>query len=107
MRGNTETLKATINPTDADDKNITWTSSNTNVATVNSSGKVTAIAKGTTTITVKTSDGGYTANCLVTEDNPQLTASVSHEDSQRYQMCVKEKKKGQLTPFYLFFDLLS
>lgn len=64
--GNTTTLKATILPSDATNKNVTWSSSNTSVASVSSAGEVKGIAKGTATITVKTVDGGKTANCRVT-----------------------------------------
>ena len=64
--GNTETLTATIMPANATNTNVTWTSSNSNVAMVNSSGFVTAVASGSSTITVTTVDGGRTASCLVT-----------------------------------------
>ena len=55
--GETKTLTATINPTDADDKTITWSSSNEAVATVDSNGKVTAIKEGVAEITAKASNG--------------------------------------------------
>jgi uncharacterized protein YjdB len=45
---------------------VTWSSSNTAVAKVSSTGLVTAVKKGTATITVKTSDGGKTATCKIT-----------------------------------------
>jgi len=63
--GNTQTLTATVSPSDATDKTVTWSSSNTAVATV-SSGVVTAVAQGTAVITVTTADGGKTANCNIT-----------------------------------------
>ena len=59
------TLTASVTPANATNKNVTWSSSNTSVATVSSSGVVTAKATGDTTITVRTSDGGYTATCAV------------------------------------------
>ena len=62
--GRTETLTATIQPADATNKAITWTSDNTGVATVNN-GVVTGVSVGTATITVKTTDGGFTATCIV------------------------------------------
>ena len=65
IKGETSTLIATINPTDtSDNKTITWTTSNSSVATV-SGGKVTAVGVGTATITAKTSNG-KTATCQVT-----------------------------------------
>ena len=59
-------LTAEIAPSTAVNKNVTWSSSNSSVATVSSSGAVTAVAEGTATITVTTEDGGKTAACNVT-----------------------------------------
>ncbi len=59
-------LIQTVNPSDATNKSVTWSSSNTNVATVSGYGLVVAKDEGTATITVKTSDGGYTAKCVIT-----------------------------------------
>ena len=60
------TLKATVIPSGAKNKAVKWTSSNSKVATVSSSGVVTCVGGGTATITCKTEDGGYTAKCKVT-----------------------------------------
>jgi formylglycine-generating enzyme required for sulfatase activity len=62
--GSSETLTATITPANAANKNVTWSSSNTTIASVNN-GIVTAVAVGTATITVKTADGNKTAQCTV------------------------------------------
>lgn len=62
---NTAALTATVSPADATDKTMTWASGNTAVATVDQNGKVTAVGNGTATITVTTTDGGYTASCTV------------------------------------------
>ena len=63
-RGDSVTLTATVRPSDASDKTVTWASSDTNVATVGSSGKVTAVAEGKATITAKA--GGKSGTCVVT-----------------------------------------
>ena len=71
-------LTATVAPNNATDKDVTWSSSNTAVATVDANGKVTAVAVGTATITVTTVDGEKTATCSVTVTEPQeMEASVS------------------------------
>ena len=62
--GETATLAATVKPDNATDKTVTWTSDKASVATVDASGKVTAKAEGTATITAKASD--KTATCTVT-----------------------------------------
>ena len=68
-------LTATVNPSNATDKTISWTSSNSSVAKV-SDGKVTAVKAGTATITATA--GGKTASVVVTvADNPVPVSSVS------------------------------
>lgn len=64
--GGSSDLHATVLPADATDPSVSWTSSNTAVATVNNNGHVTALTAGTTTITVTTTDGNKTATCTVT-----------------------------------------
>ena len=68
--GNTETLIATVEPTDTTDT-VVWTSSKESVATVDNTGKVTAVAPGTATITAKAGD--KTATCTVTVENAPCT----------------------------------
>ncbi len=63
--GENAALRATVNPDNATNKNVTWSTSNASVATVEN-GKVTAVAEGTVTITVTTVDGNKTATCTVT-----------------------------------------
>ena len=62
----TVTLSATILPADATNKKVQWSSVDESVATVSSSGIITGVKEGTTTIKVETEDGGFTANCSVT-----------------------------------------
>ena len=62
--GDDLTLTATVNPSNATNKTVTWSSSDKTVASV-SAGQVTALKAGKATITVKTDDGGKTASCEV------------------------------------------
>lgn len=63
------TLTATVLPEDAENKDVTWSSNNTSVATVNN-GKITPVSPGNATITVKTVDGKKTATCRVSVSFP-------------------------------------
>ena len=65
-KGKTLTLKATVTPSDLPDKSVTWKSSNKNVATVTSAGKVKGIKAGTATITCTSKATGAKATCKVT-----------------------------------------
>jgi len=76
--GDTEQLTATVAPANATDKNVTWTSSNTSVATVDANGIVTAISAGAADITVTTVNGGYTAKCIVAVQLAQSTPPVTN-----------------------------
>ena len=64
--GETSQLSATVMPANATEKTVTWTSSNTSVATVSSAGVVTAVSAGSATITAWANDGLHSATCLVT-----------------------------------------
>ncbi len=64
--GETTTLVATINPTNAINKKVTWSSSDNSIATVDeTTGRVTAKSVGTATIIATTEDGNKTASCTV------------------------------------------
>ena len=61
-----QTLTATVTPANASNKAVTWSSDDTAVAAVSSSGVVTPVGLGTAEITVSTNDGSFTAACAVT-----------------------------------------
>ena len=67
--GKSDTLTATITPSNATNPNVTWSSDDESVATVEN-GKVTAVGTGSTNITVTTADGSHTATCTVTVEKP-------------------------------------
>ena len=69
--GDKTTLTANVYPSNATNKNVTWSTNNSSVASVNN-GTVTINGEGNATITVTTEDGGYTATCL-------FTVSISEE----------------------------
>lgn len=68
IAGDTYTLSATVSPSNATNQAVTWTSSNGN-ASVDNSGKITALRAGTATITARTTDGNLAASCNVTISN--------------------------------------
>ncbi len=69
--GETEQLTATVLPSNATNKAVTWSSSDDAVATVDENGKVTAKKVGTAKVTVTTKDGNKTATCSVTGKTKQ------------------------------------
>ena len=71
---NTVTLTPTISPSESAGVGVTWSSSNSSVASVDQNGVVTAVAKGTATITCNANDeSGITASCLITVDELSST----------------------------------
>lgn len=88
--GESLTLTPIFSPETATNKNVTWSSSDKTVATVEN-GIVTPLKKGTTTITVTTEDGGFSASCVVTVNCSHLnTTDVPAEDST----CIKHGHKA-------------
>ncbi|WP_142501264.1 Ig-like domain-containing protein [Klebsiella sp. 2680] len=68
--GSTQQLNATVEPSNATNQAVTYTSSDEAVATVNASGLVTAVAAGSATITATTADGSFTATSVITVTEP-------------------------------------
>ncbi|WP_458363707.1 Ig-like domain-containing protein [Clostridium felsineum] len=73
--GDTNTLSATVAPSNATNQAVNWTSSNNAIATVDNTGKVTAVSAGAATITVTTADGNKTSSCAVTVNNPVVAVT--------------------------------
>ncbi|NLC26937.1 MAG: hypothetical protein GX777_10045, partial [Fastidiosipila sp.] len=76
-------LTTTISPANATNKKVTWASSDNTVVTVDNSGKVTAIGKGTATITVTTEDGNKT-------DTITITVPIVVQDVESLKKAIQE-----------------
>lgn len=93
--GKTGTLEAKVEPSDATNKNVTWSSSNPEVATVDN-GVVTAVSAGEAIITVTTEDGAKTATCKVTVNAPQ-TVPVTGVTLDKAELTLEKGSTGTLT----------
>ena len=79
-KGQTASLTATVNPGNAANKSITWSSSNSSIATVSANGTVTAVTNGTADITATAADGsGVSAKCSVTVRVPNNIKTIAIE----------------------------
>ena len=74
--GKTSQLSATVSPSSATNKNVTWSSTNPSVASVSSSGLVTALSLGTSTIRVTTQDGSFQASATLSVTNEPVSSSI-------------------------------
>ncbi len=97
-KGESVTLTATVKPEDASNKNVSWTSSDATVATVDTNGKVSAVGVGKTTIKVTTKDGGKYAECSVTvPEDPVETISVTGVHLNKNRCTIQKGKSVTLT----------
>ena len=95
--GKTKQLVATVFPDNATNKEVCWSSDNTNVATVSNTGLVTAISEGTATITCRANDNsGVTATCTVTVTDPNVIDITSTNfPDENFRNWVLEQYYGQ------------
>ncbi|MBE6135142.1 MAG: hypothetical protein E7179_03940 [Erysipelotrichaceae bacterium] len=87
--GSTFSLTATVAPSNATNKNVNWSSSDTGVVTVNSSGLLTPVAIGDATITARTVDGNKTATCAIT-----VSEDVGDAQTIMIYMCGSDLESG-------------
>lgn len=95
VAGTSTTLKAVASPSNASNKSVTWKSSNTSVATVSASGKVTAKLPGKTVITATAKDGsGTKKSCTVIVVPRRHTSLTTAKLSSKRAIVVWNKQKG-------------
>ena len=93
--GESKYLSATVYPSTAS-QSVTWSSSNTSVATISSTGKVTAVKAGTATMTARTSNG-KTGSCSVTVINNKPT-QITIPSTMKMEVGEKQKITPTFTP---------
>ncbi|THF76876.1 family 16 glycosylhydrolase [Cohnella fermenti] len=93
--GQTVQLNAAVAPSNATNKQVTWSVSNSSVAAVSSSGLVTGVAPGTATVTVTTTDGSFTASSAITVVSPPPTTYIIGDEVRGI------KKTGDNLLFYV------
>lgn len=106
--GNSEALTVTITPAEATNKNVVWKSSSEAVATVDTTGNVTAKAAGTAQITVTTEDGGKSASCTITVTaayDPKTDTTKALKDKSGNQLYVLENdsyREARVADYYKY-----
>ena len=96
--GDVEQLVAQLNPAEASNKQITWSSNKTEVATVAADGKVTAVAIGEAVITVTTADGNKTAQCEVTVKTVEVESVTLNKSTMELGVGKEEQLIAQVKP---------
>lgn len=93
--GSTVQLEATVGPSDAVNKNVAWSSSNPEVATVDQSGLVSVIAPGIAIITATTAEGGLTASCIINDPD---SGAVSQDGTPAGSSLANQEEQEASTP---------
>lgn len=107
---NTGKLTPTIEPkgflgaADASIKDVMWSSSNTDVATVDQNGNLTYKTPGTAVITVTTVDGGYTASCIVKVSVNKTALAQTIADMDAYQLVEEEWTRASFNEYMAAYD---
>lgn len=97
-----EKLTVTFKPENATNQNVTWSSSNEDVAIVDENGNITAVGEGDAIITVTTEEGSYTASCTVTVKDKSSGSddegrkSGSGGSAVRYAIIVADSENGEI-----------
>lgn len=105
-KGTTVTLKAVVTPSEASDKAVEWSSSNTKVAAVDQNGKVKALKNGTATIKATAEDGsGVSASCKITvgyKITYKLGKGTNNSQNPEYYYNEKVNLKAASKKGYIF-----
>lgn len=104
--GDSKTLTATVIPSDAANKNVSWESSDVSVVKVDGNGKIRGVKAGTATITVTTEDGGKTAACevTVTEKNTDTGRGVILKNGKVILYVADLQGAENLLTYYRIYD---
>lgn len=109
--GGTFKLDATVNPSNASNKNIKWISANESIATVDQSGNVTADVAGTTYISAVSADGKVVATCTVNVSKPVVTkpAKVKIKSAKKKgkKVTLKWKKISDVAGYVVYMKTNS
>ena len=97
-RGEILTLVATVEPADATNRTVSWTSSDPTVAFISQEGELQALKLGKTVITVTTEDGGFTATCDVTVDASEYTVTFETDGGTEIDPVIVKKNEKLVLP---------
>jgi uncharacterized protein YjdB len=99
IKGQNESLTATISPANAANKSITWSTDDSSVVYVDSYGKVTALKQGIAIVTAKTANGGLKDRCFIIVKDEEITDKTNFKMRlNKTSIRVKEGKFEKLTP---------